>query len=853
MAVEIIAGQITVEIGSLVGPQGPAGKISTINSISPNSPAENIDVVADGASAITVTSDDPSDTVTVGETHSPRVDNPHGVTAAQAGADPAGSAAAVASDLGDHEADTANPHSATFTQAVAADAGTDITAAEAETLTDGSLADALHTHAPIVGADHGSLAGLPDDDHLQYLTEARHDALPADNPHSVTAVQAGADPAGSAAAVAGDLSTHEADVANPHAVTAAQAGADPAGSAAAVASDLNDHELDVGNPHAVTAAQAGAEPANANIQGHIIDTTNPHGVTAAQAGATPAAHATDTANPHAVTAVQAGADPAGSAAAVAGDLSTHEADVANPHAVTAAQAGADPAGSAAAVAGDLSTHEGDSGNPHGVTFTQASAADGGTDISAAEAETLTDGSIADALHTHAGVGGNSLQATWRFSTSTADADPGSGRFRYDNVLPASVTELYVDDVTQNGFNAATILGGLDVGAEIYIQQADNPLLFLLVTLTGAVIDNTGYFTLPVTVDDSGLLPGNNKDCGFIIFTFGEPALAVHVADLGNPHAVTAAQAGADPAGSAAVVAGALVTHESDTGNPHSVTAAQAGATPAAHASDTANPHAVTFTQAVTADAGTDITPAEAETLTDGSDADALHSHPAVEAAAAGPYLLTGQWGQVASTMDNKVSVLGTGLMADAVLTADADALTVDADGTGIELDSDAAAGNDTSVRAGAANGTRLDQLPIFTTRFKLNATTNRRFFGGLAPLASIPTDDNNLDGAEGVGVIYSSDRPDTNFQFAAHDGTSQTLVDTGVAVDTAVHHVEIVAATAASVTVRLLDADGVEEATTTFTTELPAGTVAMIPSATLTAVTAAVQTWTFYSMSVIVP
>jgi len=44
-----------------------------------------------------------------------------------------------------------NPHSVTFAQAVAADAGTDISVTEAETLTDGSDADALHTHAVIAG------------------------------------------------------------------------------------------------------------------------------------------------------------------------------------------------------------------------------------------------------------------------------------------------------------------------------------------------------------------------------------------------------------------------------------------------------------------------------------------------------------------------------------------------------------------------------------------------------------------------------------------------------------------------------------------------------------------------------
>jgi hypothetical protein len=63
-----------------------------------------------------------------------------------------------------------NPHSVTFTQAVTADGGTDISAAEAEILTDGSNADALHIHSPIDGADHGSLAGLGDvADHPDYL------------------------------------------------------------------------------------------------------------------------------------------------------------------------------------------------------------------------------------------------------------------------------------------------------------------------------------------------------------------------------------------------------------------------------------------------------------------------------------------------------------------------------------------------------------------------------------------------------------------------------------------------------------------------------------------------------------
>lgn len=47
-----------------------------------------------------------------------------------------------------------------------------------------------------------------------------------------------------------------------------------------------------------------------------------------------------------------------------------------------------------------------------------------------------------------------------------------------------------------------------------------------------------------------------------------------------------------------------------------------------HVGDTNNPHSVTFTQSVSADPNTDITTSEAEILTDGSDADALHYHNA---------------------------------------------------------------------------------------------------------------------------------------------------------------------------------------------------------------------------------
>lgn len=49
----------------------------------------------------------------------------------------------------------------------------------------------LQTDIDGLSLDHGDLSGLLDDDHPQYLNEARHDSLPFDNPHNVNATQVG--------------------------------------------------------------------------------------------------------------------------------------------------------------------------------------------------------------------------------------------------------------------------------------------------------------------------------------------------------------------------------------------------------------------------------------------------------------------------------------------------------------------------------------------------------------------------------------------------------------------------------------------------------------------------------------
>lgn len=140
-----------------------------------------------------------------------------------------------------------------------------------------------------------------------------------------------------------DLISHLGNKNNPHSVTAAQAGARPDTwfpDASEVGAAPVSHVGDTNNPHCVTAAQAGARP----------DTwiPTPEEVGAAEAGAFDG-HVNDNNNPHAVTAEQVGAradtwlptaEEVG--AAEAGAFAEHIDNKSNPHEVTAEQVGARP-------------------------------------------------------------------------------------------------------------------------------------------------------------------------------------------------------------------------------------------------------------------------------------------------------------------------------------------------------------------------------------------------------------------------------------------------------------------------------------------------------------------------------
>lgn len=89
-----------------------------------------------------------------------------------------------------------------------------------------------------------------------------------------------------------------------------------------------------------------------------------------------------------------------------------------------------------------------------------------------------------------------------FSTTTADADPGTGNLRLNNATPGSATSAFIDNLDEDSVNVTALLDAADdstntVKAVVTIRSRANATIRHIYNLTGTVVDGTGYrkFTL----------------------------------------------------------------------------------------------------------------------------------------------------------------------------------------------------------------------------------------------------------------------------------------------------------------------------------------------------------------------
>lgn len=82
--------------------------------------------------------------------------------------------------------------------------------------------------------------------------------------------------------------------------------------------------------------------------------------------------------------------------------------------------------------------------------------------------------------------------SYTFASSTTDADPGTGRLRFNNATLASVTEIYISETDGYGAPMAAVLQSYATSSRLYIYKVGAPQNYLWVQ-TGGIATDAGVY------------------------------------------------------------------------------------------------------------------------------------------------------------------------------------------------------------------------------------------------------------------------------------------------------------------------------------------------------------------------
>ena len=115
-------------------------------------------------------------------------------------------------------------------------------------------------------------------------------------------------------------------------------------------------------------------------------------------------------------------------------------------------------------------------------------------------------------------GSESLRYIFAAPTSTQAPTPNT--LQINNVNPSLVTEIYFSSTAYPNRSVSNILELLEQNDAIYIQQSSDDEHFINANITGSVIDNGTFFTLPIDVVSSGIPFDINSFTNIIIYHAG---------------------------------------------------------------------------------------------------------------------------------------------------------------------------------------------------------------------------------------------------------------------------------------------------------------------------------------------
>lgn len=125
--------------------------------------------------------------------------------------------------------------------------------------------------------------------------------------------------------------------------------------------------------------------------------------------------------------------------------------------------------------------------------------------------------------------GRSIIGSYRYSTTTGDADPGDGYFRFNHATLASATQAFIDNLDLTGADLSDWIDTFDdfdsdPQGYIIFRGVTNSAAYAIYAVTGAVVDGTGYRKLTLTHLKSGGTWAADAKFSFVFLPTGQEGL-----------------------------------------------------------------------------------------------------------------------------------------------------------------------------------------------------------------------------------------------------------------------------------------------------------------------------------------
>ena len=149
--------------------------------------------------------------------------------------------------------------------------------------------------------------------------------------------------------------------------------------------------------------------------------------------------------------------------------------------------------------------------------------------------------VSDLTDTIVGQGGGFNTAKYKATTTNQSAtDPGAGKLKWNNATLISSTQIYIDNITDGGVDISNFLAKVGNNTVLYLQKIKDANIYQRWNID-SLVDNTGWYTLNVSLLDSLGVPFSNNEN--LIIAIGTVAGAALVGDITTIQPDDAASAG----------------------------------------------------------------------------------------------------------------------------------------------------------------------------------------------------------------------------------------------------------------------------------------------------------------------